>query len=184
MSQGLELATLGGGCFWCLDAQYRMVKGVEAVVSGYSGGQVDNPTYEQVSAQTTGHAEVVQLKFDANVITYGTLLEMFWMLHDPTQLNRQGEDIGESYRSVIFYHGEIQKGQAVKSKRDIATKLWEGEIVTAIEEFRQFYAAEEYHQDFFSKNPRHPYCQVIINPKLLKFRQKFERYLRADALAG
>lgn len=168
-----ELATFGGGCFWCLDAQYRLVKGVEKVTSGYSGGHLNNPTYDQVCSETTGHAEVVQIEYNPDVISYRLLLEMFWSLHDPTQLNRQGNDVGESYRSVIFYHTDVQKGLAIKTRDQIAKKLWQGEIVTQIEPFEKFWPAEDYHQDYFHKNPQAGYCQVVISPKLMSFRQKF-----------
>ena len=174
-----DIATFGGGCFWCLDAQYRRIKGVKKVVSGYSGGS-SNPTYEQVSTGRTGHAEVVRIQFYSNIITYETLLEIFWFIHNPTTPNRQGADIGPQYRSVIFYHGEEQKKLAQMSKREVATKLWDEPIVTEIVPFEEFYPAEDYHQDYYNKNPNAGYCQAVINPKLAKFSKKFSKYLKTE----
>lgn len=177
MAKALEKATLGGGCFWCLDASYRQIRGVVNVVSGYAGGQVDKPTYEQVARQNTGHAEVIQLEFDSAVIKYSGILDIFWALHDPTSLNRQGADVGPEYRSIILYHNKAQKGIAEQSKAK-AAKLWDKPIVTEIVSLERFWPAEAEHQDFFNKNPAAAYCQIVINPKLAKLRQKFQTFLK------
>ncbi len=175
----MEKATFGGGCFWCLEAIYRRVKGVEKVVSGYAGGHVPNPTYEQVCSDTTGHAEVVQITFNPQVISYEDLLNIFWQIHDPTQLNRQGNDIGTQYRSVIFYHNEEQHHAAVNSKRQLEKAgVFKAPIVTQIEPLQKFYPAEDYHQNYFQKNPDQTYCQLVINPKLQKFLKHFNKYLK------
>lgn len=177
-STNLELAVLGGGCFWCLEAVYQRVRGVERVINGYAGGQKADPTYEEVSSGTTGHAEVVQIEFDAKVITYEQLLEVFWHIHDPTTPNRQGNDVGEQYRSIILYIDEAQKAQAEASLTEVAQPLWDDKVVTEIKPLEVFYPAENYHQDYFNQNPDKAYCQVIINPKLQKFTQDFERLLK------
>jgi len=173
-----ELATLGGGCYWCLEAFYQRVKGVQEIVSGYSGGHVDHPTTEQVYTGKTGHAEVVQLKFDPKVISYKEVLEIFFVMHDPTTLNRQGPDVGEWYRSVIFYHDEEQKKAAEDMRAGYAANLWPDPIVTQIEKFDKFWPAADYMQDFYNRNPSSGYCQVIIDPKIQKLRQKFTAKLR------
>lgn len=173
----LEVATLGGGCFWCLEAVYLDVRGVYRVVSGYAGGHVPNPSYEEVCAMTTGHAEVVQVHFDPKVITYDELLEIFWRIHDPTTPNRQGNDIGPQYRSAIFYHSDAQKVAAERS-RTAAAALWPNPIVTEIVPLDAFYEAETYHQDYFNRNPYQPYCQYVIDPKVRKFRKEFQNRLK------
>lgn len=173
----MEKATLAGGCFWCLDTIYRQTRGVSSVVSGYSGGHVTNPTYLQMHEEDTGHAEAVQIQFDPDVIPYRTILEIFWASHNPTTLNQDGANVGAEYRSEIFYHNEEQKQVAEKTKTEYAAKLWDNPIVTKITPFSNFYPAEDYHQDYYTKNPQAGYCQVIINPKLEKFRHKFEKWL-------
>jgi len=179
MSNKLETATLGGGCFWCVEAIYLDVKGVESVVSGYAGGATANPTYEQVCSGRTGHAEVVQVNFDPEIISYEDILYIFWRTHDPTTLNRQGADVGTQYRSVIFYHDEAQKEIAERSKRETdASSLWPNPIVTEIALLPDFYKAEGYHQDFYRLNPNQPYCRMVIDPKVQKFRQTFQEKLR------
>ena len=173
----METAILGGGCFWCLDAVYRQVRGIESVTTGYAGGQSTNPTYEQVSAGNSGHAEVVQLEFDPGLINYRQILEIFWGVHDPTTANRQGNDIGPQYRSIILYQGPSQQAAATKSLGE-AQKLWDKPIVTQLKPLDDFYRAESYHQNYFAKNPAQAYCQLIINPKLDKFRRHFNRWLK------
>lgn len=178
----LEVATLGGGCFWCLDAIYRDVQGVERVVSGYSGGHVANPTYEQVCGKRTGHAEVVQVWFDPAVISYDEILYIFWRIHDPTTPNRQGNDIGPQYRSAIFYHNETQKAAAERTRAEAETAhVWPDPIVTEIVPFQEFYEAEGYHQDYFSNNPNQPYCVYVVDPKVRKFRKSFQDKLKQPA---
>jgi peptide-methionine (S)-S-oxide reductase len=174
MSPKIERATLGGGCFWCLEAIFQDIKGVTSVVSGYSGGVVDNPGYEEVCTGRTGHAEVVQITFDPHVISFEELLYIFWRIHDPTTLNRQGPDLGTQYRSVIFYHSEQQKITAEKSKKETEeSKRWPHPLVTEISPFRNFYPAEKYHQNYYRLNPDQPYCEVVIAPKVQKFRKEF-----------
>lgn len=169
-----EVATLGGGCFWCLEAVYDEIEGVEDVVSGYSGGTVPNPTYEQVSSSTTGHAEVVRVTFNPEVLSYRDLLEVFFAIHDPTTLNRQGNDIGPQYRSVIFYHSPEQKAVAEQMIAELnAAGKWKSSIVTEVKPVPEFYPAEDYHQEYFARNPYQPYCQVVVAPKVLKARQQF-----------
>lgn len=166
----LSTATFGGGCFWCTEALLETLDGVKTVVSGYSGGHQHNPTYKEVCNGTTGHAEVVQVKFDAELISFEELLSYFWQAHDPTTLNRQGNDVGTQYRSVILYHDENQKKAAEKSKADAADSF-DDPIVTEIVAFEKFYPAEDYHQDFFRKNPNQGYCYFVIKPKLQKFKK-------------
>lgn len=174
-----EVATLAGGCFWCLEAVYDEIKGVEDVVSGYAGGQVENPSYQQVSSGRTGHAEVVQLTFDPQVISYREILEVFFSIHDPTTLNRQGADIGPQYRSAIFYHTPEQKAVAEQLIRELeAQRLWKNPIVTQVEPIDRFYPAEDYHQEYFARNPLQPYCRVVIAPKVAKFRKEHVERLR------
>ena len=177
--EGLAKATFGAGCFWCVEAVFQEVEGVSAVISGYTGGKVQNPTYKEITTGTTGHAEVAQITYDPKVIPYEVLLDVFWTTHDPTTLNRQGADRGTQYRSAIFYHDEAQKAIAEKSKREVATKLWDDPVVTEITPLGDFYVAENYHQDFYSLNPEYGYCVAVINPKLAKLRAKF-----ADRLKG
>jgi len=170
-----EKATFGGGCFWCVEAIFKQVKGVSSVVSGYSGGTVENPTYEEVSKGRTGHAEVVQITFNPEVITYYELLELFFKTHDPTTLNRQGADIGTQYRSIIFYHTQNQKLQAEEILKDLDREgIWENPIVTSIEKYTEFYKAENYHQEYYFNNPSQQYCRIVIQPKVEKFKKVFE----------
>jgi peptide-methionine (S)-S-oxide reductase len=175
-----EVATLAGGCFWCLEAVYDELRGVEDVVSGYAGGHVVNPTYRQVCNGTTGHAEVVQVTFDPSVISYGDLLDVFFTIHDPTTLNRQGNDIGTQYRSAIYYHSPEQKAIA-EQKIAEAARNWDKRIVTEIAPIEQFYAAEDYHQEYFANNPYQPYCMAIVAPKVAKARKSFYQKLKAQA---
>ena len=169
-----EVATLAGGCFWCLEAVYNDLRGVEKVVSGYSGGRVANPTYEEVCRGKTGHAEVVQITFDPQVISFKELLEVFFTIHDPTTLNRQGADVGTQYRSAIFYHSPEQKEVADKVIADItAAKIWKDPIVTEVTKLDNFYPAEEYHQRYYERNPNQGYCRMVIEPKVIKFRRQF-----------
>jgi peptide-methionine (S)-S-oxide reductase len=183
MSEGkqVEAATLGGGCFWCLEAVFERVEGVHGVRSGYAGGQRPNPTYEQVCSGATGHAEVVQVRFDPSVITYREILEIFFAIHDPTTLNRQGADVGTQYRSVVFYEDGEQRDAAHAMIRQLDEEgIWEAPIVTAVEALEAFWPAEEYHHQYFRRNPTQPYCQVVVAPKVGKFRQRFAHRLRAD----
>ena len=171
----MTLATFGAGCFWCVEAAFQQLKGVSSVVSGYSGGTVENPTYQQVCTGSTGHAEVCQITFDSETISYEELLEVFFEIHDPTTLNRQGNDVGTQYRSVIFYHDEDQKKIAEKVKAELDKKgVWKNPIVTEITPFTKFYKAEDYHQDYFRTNPNQPYCRVVIKPKIDKFEKVFK----------
>lgn len=168
-----EIATIGGGCYWCLDAFYRRITGVEDVASGYSGGHVDNPSVERVYEGDTGHAEVVQVTFDPAVITYREILEIFFVMHDPTTLNRQGNDVGDEYRSIILYSDDAQREIAEDMKAHFAADLWPDPVVTEIVKLNKFWPAADYMQDFYSKNPSQGYCMVIIDPKIQKLRQKF-----------
>jgi len=169
-----ETATLGGGCFWCLEAVYRELRGVTKVVSGYSGGHVPNPSYREVCSGTTGHAEVVQVEFDPATIAYRDLLEVFFTIHDPTTLNRQGNDVGPQYRSVIFYHSPQQRQTAEALIAQLeAERVWPNPIVTELQPFERFYPAEDYHQRYYELNSGQPYCQLVVAPKLAKFRAKF-----------
>ena len=175
----IQEATFGTGCFWCTEAVFNQVNGVQSVVSGYSGGHVENPTYEQVCGKESGHAEVVRITFDAEIISYEKLLEMFWRSHDPTTLNRQGNDVGPQYRSAIYYHNEEQRmlASASKSAADKA-KLWEDPIVTEISPLINWYPAEDYHQKYFERvGERNPYCTFVVGPKVKKFKELFEAYL-------
>jgi peptide-methionine (S)-S-oxide reductase len=177
--RGKELATLGGGCFWCLEAVYVRLEGVEQVVSGYAGGDVPNPSYRQVTTGATGHAEVVQLTYDPQVVSYKEILEVFFAIHDPTTLNRQGADVGTQYRSIILYHDEEQKEIAEQVIKEIEqAEIWDDPIVTQVEPLTAFYEAEEYHQDYYKKNPGQGYCQVVIAPKVAKFRKRFAHKLK------
>ncbi len=170
----MQVATLGGGCFWCLEAVYQELRGIERVVSGYAGGHVASPTYEQVITKTTGHAEVVQLTFDPQVVSYREILEVFFTIHDPTTLNRQGNDVGPQYRSVIFHHDEEQKRTAEEIIAEFeAEKIWGDPIVTEVTPFEAFYQAEAYHQNYYRNNPMAGYCMFVIRPKVAKFRKKF-----------
>jgi peptide-methionine (S)-S-oxide reductase len=175
----LKLATFGSGCLWCTEAIFQRLAGVEKVVSGYSGGHVDNPTYEQVCTGTTGHAESIQVIYDPTKVSYDELLEVFWKMHDPTQKNRQGNDVGPQYRSVIFYHDAEQKklAEAYKAKLD-AEKIWDRPIVTEIVRFSKFWPAEDYHQNYYNNNSAKGYCAVVITPKIEKFRKIFKDRLK------
>ncbi len=174
-----SIATLGGGCFWCLEAVFQEVKGVDSVISGYMGGHTKNPSAQSVYGGDTGHTEVVQITFDTQIINYRELLEIYFYIHDPTQLNRQGPDEGEEYRSIIFYHDNEQKMTAENMIKTFAPKLWDGKIVTQVALVERFWQAEDYHQNFYRANQNAGYCQVIINPKLAKFRSKFESKLKS-----
>jgi peptide-methionine (S)-S-oxide reductase len=170
-TNGTELATLGGGCFWCIEAIFERLDGVKSVTSGYTGGQTDQPTYEDVCTGLTGHAEVAQIEYDAQKISYDKLLEVFWEAHDPTTLNRQGADVGTQYRSAIFYHNDAQRQAAEKSKAE-AAKQFDRPIVTEIKPLTKFHKAENYHQDYFRNHSNAPYCNYVIKPKLEKLRKK------------
>ena len=173
MSNTYEMATLGGGCFWCLEAVYLEVNGIIEIVSGYTGGNTLEPSYEDICTGNTGHAEVVQLKFDSNEIGFQDILNIFFSIHDPTTLNRQGNDVGTQYRSVIFYHNENQMEVSLNTiKKLTEDELWSEPIVTDIKKLGTFYRAEDYHQNYYQLNPNNPYCQFVISPKLAKFRQQ------------
>ena len=180
MAASHETATLAGGCFWCLEAVYDQLRGVTSVVSGYAGGAVPNPSYDAVCSGRTGHAEVVQIEFDPGIISYQELLDVFFTIHDPTTLNRQGNDVGTQYRSAIFTHSPEQKATAEHTIAVInAEKLWPRPIVTEVTPLDVFYPAEDYHQEYFARNPNQGYCQAIIAPKVAKFRSKYLAQLRA-----
>lgn len=169
-----EIATLAGGCFWCLEAVFADLSGVERVDSGYAGGPVANPSYEQVCGGTTGHAEVVQVTFDPDLLTFRDLLDVFFAIHDPTTLNRQGNDVGSQYRSAIFYHSPEQRAEAERAIAALeAEQVWSNPIVTEVTPLERFYAAEEYHREFYRRNPGQPYCQVVVAPKVEKARRLF-----------
>lgn len=174
-----KLATFGGGCFWCIEAAFRRLKGVEKAVSGYTGGELKHPTYQEVCSGTTGHAEVVQLTYDDELIPYETLLEVFWAMHDPTTLNRQGADVGTQYRSVIYYHDETQKAAAEASIKALdASGSFPDPVVTELSPVETFYPAEGYHQEYFDTNPGQGYCAVVISPKIAKLESKFGPLLK------
>jgi peptide-methionine (S)-S-oxide reductase len=178
-AQAKETLTLGGGCFWCLEAVFSELKGVDSVVSGFAGGHVPNPSYEQVSEGSTGHAEVVQITFDPAVISRDTILRAFFTIHDPTTPNRQGADVGSQYRSIAFYRDDAQKAaieNAIKATAD--SREWDGTIVTEVVPFKAFYKAEDYHQQYFKLHGENPYCQLVIAPKVVKFRKLFRQYLK------
>jgi peptide-methionine (S)-S-oxide reductase len=171
---GMETATLAGGCFWCLEAVYDQLRGVEDVASGYAGGRVKDPSYKEVCAGTTGHAEVVQVIFDPAAVSFREILAVFFTIHDPTTLNRQGADVGTQYRSAIFYHSAEQKATAEQVIREIdAAKIWPAPIVTEVTSFAEFYPAEDYHQEYFARNPTQGYCSFVIAPKVAKFRKQY-----------
>ncbi len=173
-TNNFETATLGAGCFWCVEAVFDDLKGVEDVVSGYSGGHTENPTYQQVCSETTGHAEVARIKFDPQEISFKEILQIFFAVHDPTTLNRQGNDVGSSYRSAIFYHSDEQKHIAEEVIKEVTEEgVYDNPIVTEVTPFDKFYAAENYHQEYFANNPNQPYCAAIVAPKVAKFRKKF-----------
>ncbi len=172
--QNLEYVTFGGGCFWCVEGAFRYLKGVESVISGYSGGHKNNPTYEEVCTGKTGHAEVVQIGYDPKVISYDQLMDVFFFLHDPTQLNRQGNDIGTQYRSVIFYKDDQEKSMAENAlKNSESSGRWSGKYVTEITKFERFFPAEQYHQGYYQANPNQPYCSAVVGPKIAKFKKHF-----------
>lgn len=174
-----QTATFGSGCFWCTEAIFERVNGVISVVSGYSGGHVVNPTYKEVCDGTTGHAECTQITFDSSIISYDELLEIFWKTHDPTTLNRQGNDVGTQYRSAIFYHNEEQKQKADYYKQKLTDeKIWDKPIVTEITKFEKFYPAEDYHQEYYENNPNQGYCAFVITPKVEKFEKIFKDKLK------
>ncbi len=177
----IEVTTLGGGCFWCLEAVFDKLKGVLHVESGYAGGTLVNPTYHEVCSGSTGHAEVVQITFDPAVVTFREILEVFFSVHDPTTLNRQGADVGTQYRSVIFYHSEVQRATAEALIAELeAADVWKSPIVTAVQPFTAFYKAEDYHQNYYAQNQQQPYCRAVIAPKLAKFTQHFVTKLKVD----
>jgi peptide-methionine (S)-S-oxide reductase len=173
----MESIVLGGGCFWCLEAAYQEINGVTEVVPGYAGGEVTDPTYEQVCGGQTGHAEVVKVTFDSKIISLTDILDIFWAIHDPTTRNRQGNDVGTQYRSIILYSGDEQKTAAEASIKKVA-QLWPDPIVTQLEPLEKFYEAEEYHRNYFLNHPEQAYCQIVINPKLEKLRKKFNDKLK------
>jgi peptide-methionine (S)-S-oxide reductase len=174
MNSSLGIATLAGGCFWCLEAVYQRVRGVNQVVSGYTGGHVANPEYGRVTSGATGHAEAVQIEFDPAVVSYRDLLNIFFTIHDPTTLNRQGNDVGTQYRSAIFYHDEAQKAHAEAVMAEVTdASIWNNPLVTELNELGEFYAAEGYHQNYYVNNPNQPYCMIVVAPKVSKFKEKF-----------
>lgn len=176
-----EVATIGGGCFWCVEAVYQRLEGVKSVVSGYAGGKVANPTYREVCDGRTGHAEVAQITFDPKVISYEEILNVFWRVHDPTTLNRQGGDVGTQYRSVIFFHNERQKEIALKSKKETnESGLWKDPIVTEVSYLPKFYKAENYHQNYFNDNRSQSYCVYVIEPKVDKLKKEFKDKLKKE----
>ena len=178
-TKNTETATLGAGCFWCVEAVFDDLKGVESVESGYSGGHTENPTYQQVCSETTGHAEVANVNFNPEEISFKEILQVFFSVHDPTTLNRQGNDVGSSYRSAIFYHDENQKRIAEEVIREVTAEgVYDNPIVTEVTPFDKFYIAENYHQEYFANNPNQPYCAAVVAPKVAKFRQKFVNRLK------
>ena len=178
-SELVGVATLGGGCFWCLEAIFSELKGVTKAESGYSGGSVTNPSYEDVCTDETGHAEVVQITFDPKIVSYREILQVFFSIHDPTTLNRQGADVGTQYRSVIFYHDDLQKKIAEEVFKEITkSKIWEKPIVTQLAPLEKFYKAESFHQSYFKNNPGQGYCQIVVAPKVAKFRKQYFDRLR------
>lgn len=181
VGKGREVATLGGGCFWCLEAVFEQLVGVEGVVSGYAGGHVGDPGYEEVCEGTTGHAEVVQVTFDPRVLSFKDLLEVFFTIHDPTTLDRQGADVGPQYRSIVLYHTPQQKAVTEEVVRNFAEPAWEAPLVTEVVPFTRFYPAEDYHQQYFRRNPAQGYCRMVIAPKVAKFRGKWASKLKTAA---
>jgi peptide-methionine (S)-S-oxide reductase len=178
--QYLETATLAAGCFWCVEAVFDDLNGVEDVVSGYAGGHTENPTYREVCDGNTGHAEVAQIKFDPSIISFKDILKVFFSVHDPTTMNRQGNDIGTQYRSAIFYHNDEQKRDAEEVIREITDEgVYDDPIVTEVTALDKFWPAEDYHQEYFANNPNQPYCQAVVSPKVRKFRAKFADRLKS-----
>ena len=184
MSTNIQTTTLAGGCFWCIEAAFNQLQGIESAMSGYMGGTRFDADYKKVCAGETEHAEVVQLTFDSNQISYREILEIFFTLHDPTQLNRQGYDVGRHYRSAIFFHNDEQQAIALDIIREIdADAIWPSPVVTEVTASREFFSGEDFHQDFFNRNPENQYCQAIVSPKLAKFRQTFVQKLKHQAVA-
>lgn len=178
-NKNMEVATFGSGCFWCTEAIFQQLKGVESAVSGYSGGTVKNPSYKEVCTGSTGHAEVIQIRYNPDIITFKELLEIFWKTHDPTTLNRQGADVGTQYRSVIFYHNQSQKKLAEEYKKKLdEANIFNNPIVTEITEFKEFYKAEDYHQEYYNNNKSQSYCNFVITPKIEKFKKVFNEKLK------
>jgi peptide-methionine (S)-S-oxide reductase len=173
----METATLAGGCFWCTEGVFQKIKGVKKIISGYAGGYIEKPSYEQVSSGITNHAESIQIVFDPEVISYKDILYIFFRIHDPTTPNRQGYDVGSQYRSVIFYHNEKQKKEVATAMAD-AQKEYDRPLVTQVVPFKNFYKAENYHQSYYKKNPNKPYCKLVIDPKIRKLRRDFSKYLK------
>ena len=181
MNKSQEITTLGGGCFWCLEAVFSELRGVKKVVSGYSGGSVPDPSYQQICTGATGHAEVIQITFDPDIISFKELVEIFLTIHDPTTLNRQGADVGTQYRSVFFYRTKEQEKVASEVIKEFeVSKIWSAPIVTELAPFKVFYPAEEYHQKYFKRNPDQMYCSVVISPKLAKFRKRYLTKLKKE----
>lgn len=181
LTAGKELATLAGGCFWCLEAVFQEVEGVEKIISGYSGGTTINPSYNKVCTGSTGHAEAVQLTFAPDKISFQRVLQIFFAVHDPTSLNRQGADVGTQYRSAIFYHSQEQKAAAEKVIQELnAAHAWKSPVVTEVTPFQAFYPAEDYHQEYFNRNPSQPYCRMVIAPKLDKFCKQFPEKVKEN----
>lgn len=181
MEKNLMTATLAGGCFWCLEAVFDQMKGVESVESGYAGGKTKNPSYREVCNGDTGHAEVVQVHYDGNLVSYQDLLNVFFGIHDPTTMNRQGADVGTQYRSAIFYHNEDQKDIAEKLIKDLEMqKIFDNPIVTEVVPLDKFYVAEDYHQEYFARNPYQPYCMAVVSPKVSKFRKHYQELLKKE----
>ena len=179
MNENLQIATLAGGCFWCLEAVFDEVKGVQSVESGYAGGQVANPSYRDVCTGMTGHAEVTQVTFDPKIISYRDVLHVFFAIHDPTTMNRQGADVGTQYRSAIFYHTDEQKKVAEETIKELNDQhIWDKPIVTEVTKLDKFYMAEDYHQEYFANNPNQPYCQAVVAPKVAKFRKQHLEMLK------
>lgn len=179
----MEVATLAGGCFWCTEAIFKPLKGVMSVKSGYAGGSKENPSYEEVSEGSTKHAETIQITFNPNIIPYEKLLDIFWATHNPTTLNRQGNDIGAQYRSAIFYHNDEQRQKALKSKEEIEkSEMYKDKVVTEIVPFTNFYKAEGYHQNYYDRNQEYPYCQFVVNPKIQKLLKEFKKEVKEEYL--
>jgi peptide-methionine (S)-S-oxide reductase len=178
LAQNMSSIVIGGGCFWCLEAIFQRINGIEAVTNGYGGGKTENPTYEQVCSGKTGHAEVVKIDYDSTIITLETILQIFWTLHNPTTLNQQGNDVGTQYRSIILYENKKQKGVIENSVKLYAQSLWRDPIVTEIKKLQEFYPAEMHHQNYFNTHPEQAYCQIIISPKVTKLKQKFAKLLK------
>ncbi len=179
--ENLEVATLGGGCFWCLEAVYQRMEGVKKIVSGYTDGTTKNPTYKEICTGTTGHAEVVQITFDPKIVSYAEILTVFWRIHDPTTLNRQGADVGTQYRSAIFYHNDTQRDIAQKSIQAVVeTQLWDGKVTTQVKPLDVFYAAEDYHQNYYNQNSEQGYCVAVVATKVEKFKKLFKEKLKVE----